>query len=79
MDNSDKKYLDNLPASELFEQMPFNIAVIDRDFRVVAANKSFEEYFGDWRGHHCYEVYQGLFQKECIQDYILNNKLQLIN
>jgi len=54
--------VEKLLGRELLEQMPFNIAVIDRDFRVVAANKNFSEYFGDWNGRHCYEVYKGLYQ-----------------
>lgn len=45
---------------ELFERVPFSIAVIDRDLKVVRANSGFEEYFGDWRGMHCYQVYKGL-------------------
>ena len=50
--------LQQLLGRELFELMPFNIAVIDRDFRVVAANRNFEEYFGNWRGHRCFETYK---------------------
>lgn len=51
--------LDALLGRGLFEHVPFNVAVIDREFNVVAANGSFEEYFGDWRGRRCYEVYKG--------------------
>lgn len=40
-------------------QAPFNVAVIDRDHKIVAANENFEEYFGNWRDRHCYEVYKG--------------------
>ena len=50
--------LQQLLGRELFELVPFNIAVIDRDFRVVAANRNFEEYFGPWRGRRCYETYK---------------------
>ncbi|MCX6543357.1 MAG: PAS domain-containing protein [Acidobacteria bacterium] len=48
--------LDALLGPGLFELVPFNVAVIDRDFQVVAANRNFEEYFGEWRGARCYEV-----------------------
>ena len=44
----------------MFELVPFNVAVIDRDFNVVAANRNFEEYFGDWRNRRCYEVFKQL-------------------
>ena len=52
--------LSELLHKELLEVIPFNVAVIDRSFRVIAANGSFEEYFGNWRGKRCYEVYRGL-------------------
>jgi PAS domain S-box-containing protein len=57
--------LANRLASGLFDVVPFNVAVIDRDFNLVAANKSFERYFGDWSGRHCYEVYKGT-GKQCV-------------
>ncbi|MDP8208176.1 MAG: ATP-binding protein [Candidatus Electryonea clarkiae] len=44
---------------ELFERMPFNLSIIDRDYNVIRANSNFEEYFGDWRDKKCYEVYRG--------------------
>jgi signal transduction histidine kinase len=51
--------LHDLLGPGLLELMPFNVAIIDRDFRVVAANRNFEDYFGDWRGRHCHEVCKG--------------------
>jgi PAS domain S-box-containing protein len=56
MTNVPQHELEGLLARGLFELAPFNIAVIDRDFQVVAANQNFESYFGEWRGHRCYEV-----------------------
>lgn len=50
------KELENHLRRSFFELVPFGVSVIDREFRVVAANNSFEEYFGQWRGKHCYEV-----------------------
>lgn len=44
----------------LFELVPFNIAIIDRNYRIVAANNNFVEYFGPWQGRFCYEAYKGL-------------------
>lgn len=44
----------------LFEQVPFNIAIIDRDYNIVEANSNFAEYFGRWKGRKCYKVYKGL-------------------
>ncbi|MBD3402564.1 PAS domain-containing protein [candidate division GN15 bacterium] len=46
------------PQREVLEQLPFNVAVIDREFNVVDANRDFEEYFGEWRGRKCYQVYK---------------------
>jgi PAS domain S-box-containing protein len=45
---------------QLFDVVPSAIAVIDRNFALVEANKTFEELFGEWRGRHCFEVYKGL-------------------
>jgi PAS domain-containing protein len=55
--------LETLLGRGLFEHVPFNVAVIDRDFNIVAANESFEEYFGDWRRKKCHEVYKGSLQR----------------
>jgi PAS domain S-box-containing protein len=43
---------------QLFEHVPNNIAVIDRDFKVVVANGNFERVFGDAVGKHCFEIYK---------------------
>ncbi len=53
-----KNVLSERLVAGLFDIAPFNIAVIDRDFNVVAANKNFEQYFGDWSGKRCYETYK---------------------
>jgi len=42
----------------LFDRVPCYITVIDRDYRIVRANESFRESFGDVLGHYCYEVYK---------------------
>ena len=44
---------------ELFDQVPVSISVIDRDYRIVEANFSFGEVYGDWEGRRCHEVYKG--------------------
>jgi PAS domain S-box-containing protein len=44
---------------QLFEHVPNNIAVIDRNFKVVVANGNFKSVFGDAVGKHCYETYKG--------------------
>jgi PAS domain S-box-containing protein len=45
-------------GSQLFEQVPCSIAVIDRDFRIVDTNRRFVEHFGEGTGRPCYEVYK---------------------
>jgi len=57
--------LKDLPAEvrtwigrQLFEHVPNNIAVIDRDFNIVVANSNFKAVFGDAVGKHCYEIYK---------------------
>ncbi len=44
---------------ELFEQVPVNIAVIDRKYNVVMANRNFENKFGKWESKKCFSVYKG--------------------
>lgn len=59
--NPPRRLMDMI-SQALFEEVPFNVAVIDRDFNIVQANQSFESRFGDWRGKKCYEVYKKLHQ-----------------
>jgi PAS domain S-box-containing protein len=59
MGDEKKRLLAQSTLNELIEQTPFNIAVIDRDYRIVDANGKFQEYFGPWEGRRCYEVYKG--------------------
>jgi len=44
--------------SNLFDEVPMAVGVISRDFRVLEANRRFEESFGTWKGRPCYEVYK---------------------
>jgi len=48
--------LDQLLGGRMFELVPFSVAVIDREFKIVAGNGNFEEYFGNWQNRRCYEV-----------------------
>ncbi len=50
--------LDELLGRGLFEQVPFNAAVIDRDFNIVAANRNFREFFGNWEQLKCHQVFK---------------------
>ena len=55
---------EELTGSNLLESIPFNAAVVDRDYNVVAANSRFKQYFGSWEGKKCYTAYKGL-KKPC--------------
>ncbi|MFC1558645.1 PAS domain-containing protein, partial [candidate division KSB1 bacterium] len=44
--------------NELFEQVPMNIAVIDKKYNIVTANRNFRSKFGDWMEKKCYAVYK---------------------
>ncbi|HDS00997.1 MAG TPA: PAS domain-containing sensor histidine kinase, partial [candidate division Zixibacteria bacterium] len=59
-----KMIVDDLKESTVLEGIPFNAAIVDRDFNVVAANSRFEQYFGPWEGKKCYAAYKGL-QSPC--------------
>ncbi|MDX2437160.1 MAG: PAS domain-containing protein [Acidobacteriota bacterium] len=43
---------------QLFEQVPANIIVIDRDYEVIAANSRFVDTFGDAVGEPCFKAYK---------------------
>jgi PAS domain S-box-containing protein len=42
----------------LFEKVPSFVTIIDKDFRIVRANKKFRDTFGDTIGKKCYEAYK---------------------
>ncbi|MBW1980667.1 MAG: PAS domain S-box protein [Deltaproteobacteria bacterium] len=43
----------------LFEEVPCQITVQDREFRIVRTNRAFEEKFGNQVGEYCYRAYKG--------------------
>jgi signal transduction histidine kinase len=43
----------------LFEEVPCYLTVVDREYRIVRANRAFREQFGDRLGSHCYVGYKG--------------------
>jgi signal transduction histidine kinase len=43
---------------QLFEEVPCFIAVVDREFRITAANRYFRDEFGEDAGPTCYAVYK---------------------
>jgi PAS domain S-box-containing protein len=51
----------------LFDQVPCNILLIDRNFRIVKANKRLRDWLGDLEGEYCFELLKGLKHKctEC--------------
>jgi PAS domain S-box-containing protein len=51
--------VDELKESTILEGIPFNAAVVDRDFNILAANSRFKQYFGPWEGKKCYAAYKG--------------------
>ena len=57
MDVTETKHLQK-EYRMLFDKVPCYISVINRDFRVIRANQSARNTFGDMTGKHCYEVYK---------------------
>jgi histidine kinase len=47
----------------LFEEVPCQISVQNRDFRIMQVNRVFEERFGDCQGEYCYRAYKGRAEK----------------
>ena len=48
--------IQDLVQKQLFEQAPMIVAVLDRAFRIVLANASFQNAFGDWQDAKCYAL-----------------------
>lgn len=48
----------------LFDQVPCNVLVIDRNYRIVRANQRAKSILGDLKGHYCYEGLKG-FAHQC--------------
>jgi PAS domain S-box-containing protein len=47
-----------LSYKHYFEIMPAYLTILDRDLRIVQANKRFRKDFGNFEGRHCYQVNQ---------------------
>ncbi len=45
---------------QLFDESPSFIIIVDKNLRIIEANKMFRKQYGDIIGKHCYRVYQGL-------------------
>ncbi len=45
-------------SDKIFDAMPGYLTVQDRDFRIIEANDSFREDFGDFSDRYCYQVYK---------------------
>ncbi len=58
LDISDDRFDLGWIHQELLNQIPFNAAVIDREFNIIEANEAFRRYFGRWKGKKCYEAYK---------------------
>ncbi len=54
LDPTLKDWLQN----QLFEIVPQNLAIIDRNYKIVAHNRNFQQLFGSGIGKPCYEVYK---------------------
>ncbi|HUT54771.1 MAG TPA: ATP-binding protein [bacterium] len=57
-------------SDQLFESVPCNVAIIDRDFAIVDHNRNFERLFGPGRGKMCYTAYKKRDSKceHCVAD-----------
>ena len=53
------KDIDAWLQTNLFDEVPVSICVIDRDFKIVKANRRFNSEYGQATNRQCYEVYKG--------------------
>jgi PAS domain S-box-containing protein len=50
----------------IFDQVPCNILLIDKSFRIVKANKQLNDWLGNVEGKNCFETLKGLKHK-CVE------------
>ncbi len=55
---SGKKEIKKLLQNQLYDLLPSALSVIDEEYNILMANKSFRNYFGEYEGKKCYEVYK---------------------
>ena len=48
--------LSKISENEFFEIVPFNVALIDKEYKIIRANSRFKEHFGEWKGYKCFEA-----------------------
>jgi PAS domain S-box-containing protein len=60
-----KIFLAQQRLKQFFNEVPCYVSVQDRDFKLVAANRMFQEHFGDEVGDHCYKTYKHR-QERCL-------------
>jgi signal transduction histidine kinase len=58
-----KPHLVDWPKKALFDQIPLEIIVIDKQFKIVDANKQAKKRYPDWRNKKCYELYKNKKRK----------------
>jgi PAS domain S-box-containing protein len=46
------------PYKDYFERMPAYLTILDRDLKIVEANRRFRRDFGDFEGRYCYQINQ---------------------
>lgn len=56
--NNKTRALRQLLYDQFFQQVPFNVAIIDRDYNIIEANDNFRAYFGEWRDRKCFSIYK---------------------
>jgi PAS domain S-box-containing protein len=53
------KDIDAWLQTNLFDEVPVSICVIDRDYKIVKANRRFNSEYGEATNRQCYQVYKG--------------------
>ena len=58
MTSKGKYRMTSNPYENYFELMPAYLTVLDRDLRIVEANRRFRRDFGEFEGRYCYQINQ---------------------
>ena len=58
-----KQLIVEWPKKALFDQIPLEIIVIDKEFRIVDANRQAKKRYPGWRNKKCFELYKNKKRK----------------
>jgi len=63
--NQESASIGDWVRNELWDQVPVRICVIDRNYKIIEANRAFTQAYGEFSDQYCYCVYKGR-EERCV-------------